>query len=544
MESYIILLVQAIAAALVTFLPCHQLWCLRRKVRKITKSSSFNGKGAVVVNKSYAPEPPGAWPIIGHLPLLVSAKQPHRAFAALAEEYGPAFMLRMGMSSPMLIVSSREVAKECYTAKDHVFATRPTTTAGKLMAYDHSVMGFTPFGTYWREIRKIATVELFSARRIGMLKPVRQSEVSLWMKGLHEKWAHNGKTSVSVELKSQLEELTFNLLMQMVAGKRYYGSNVAKSDEKMAGLFRHAVQQFNYHLGNSEMYDALPFMAWLDFKGDAKAMKNTQKDLDYIMQTWLDEHRVKADQMRGDAINNTRDFLDVLVMMEKTGQFSSAIKDIDTTIKALALTQLVAGVDSMANTMVWVLALLLKNPEILARAQDELDTKVGKDRLVEESDIPNLNYLQALLKETLRMYPVGPLLVPHEAMEDCHVAGYFVPRGTGLFINAWTIQRDPNVWVKPDRFMPERFLTTNVNMDVKGQSYELLPFGSGRRSCLGVGLALQVMHLTLARILQAFEIKTHPNVGVDLEESSGILLSMLNPLQVLVAPRLPYELFD
>ncbi|KAK9124839.1 hypothetical protein Scep_013685 [Stephania cephalantha] len=105
-----------------------------RKVRKITKSSSFNG------NKKYAPEPPGAWPIIGHLPLLVSAKQPHRAFAALAEKYGPAFMLRMGMTSPMLIVSTREVAKECYTAKDHVFATRPVTTAGKLMAYDHSVM--------------------------------------------------------------------------------------------------------------------------------------------------------------------------------------------------------------------------------------------------------------------------------------------------------------------------------------------------------------------------------------------------------------------
>ncbi|KAK9157103.1 hypothetical protein Scep_003677 [Stephania cephalantha] len=262
------------------------------------------------------------------------------------------------------------------------------------------------------------------------------------------------------------------------------------------------------------------------------------------MQTWLDEHRVKADQMRGDAINNTRDFLDVLVMMEKTGQFSSAIKDIDTTIKALALTQLVAGVDSMANTMVWVLALLLNNPEMLAKAQIELDTHVGKDRLVEESDIPNLKYLQALLKETLRMYPVGPLLVPHEAMEDCDVGGYFVPRGTGLFINAWTIQRDPNVWVEPNRFMPERFLTTNADMDVKGQSYELLPFGSGRRSCPGVGLALQVMHLTLARILQAFELKTQPGVGVDLEECSGILLSMRHPLQVLMAPRLPSELYD
>ncbi|KAK9081702.1 hypothetical protein Syun_031808 [Stephania yunnanensis] len=225
------LLIKAVAAALVTFF-LYELWALRKKFNKLTKTTSSKA----LLKPRNVPEPPGAWPIIGHLPLLVSAKQPHRAFAALAEKYGPAFMLRMGMS-PMLIVSSREVAKECYTAKDHVFATRPVTTAGKLMAYDHSVMGFTPFGTYWREIRKIATVELFSARRIGMLKPVRQSEVSLWMKGLHEKWVQNGNSSVSVELKTQLEELTFNLLTQMVAGKRYYGSNVAKADEKMAGQF-------------------------------------------------------------------------------------------------------------------------------------------------------------------------------------------------------------------------------------------------------------------------------------------------------------------
>ncbi|KAK9170020.1 hypothetical protein Syun_002160 [Stephania yunnanensis] len=198
----------------------------------------------------------------------------------------------------------------------------------------------------------------------------------------------------------------------------------------------------------------------------------------------------------------------------------------------------------MANTMVWVLALLLDNPEMLAKAQIELDTNVGKDRLVEESDIPNLKYLQALLKETLRMYPVGPLLVPHEAMEDatwegtsCHVEQAY---SSTLGPYNVTQMYGPSGPV----FQPERFLTTNVDMDVKGQSYELLPFGSGRRSCPGVGLALQVMHLTLARILQAFELKTNPDVGVNLEECSGILLSMMHPLQVLAAPRLPSELYD
>ncbi|KAK9082063.1 hypothetical protein Syun_031462 [Stephania yunnanensis] len=337
---------------------------LRRKVRKITKSSSFNG------NKKYAPEPPGAWPIIGHLPLLVSAKQPHRAFAALADK----------LSQPL----------------------------GKLMAYDHSVMGFTPFGTYWREIRKIATVELFSARRIGMLKPVRRSEVSLWMKGLHDKWVHNGNTSVSVELKTQLEELTFNLLTQMV-----------------------------------------------------------------------------AESVTTEAIQ----------------------------------------------------------PRNAAKAQIELDTNVGKDRTSRRVDIPNLKYLQALLKETLRMYPVGPLLVPHEAMEDCHVAGYFVPRGT-----AYSSMHGPyNVTQMsgPSRtdFCLERFLTTNADMDVRAE-LRAVAIWVRRRSCPGVGLALQVMHLTLARILQAFELKTLSNVGVDLEECSGILLSMMHSLQVLMAPRLPSELYD
>ncbi|KAK9170032.1 hypothetical protein Syun_002172 [Stephania yunnanensis] len=207
------LLIKAVAAALVTFF-LYELWALRKKFNKLTKTTSSKA----LLKPRNVPEPPGAWPIIGHLPLLVSAKQPHRAFAALAEKYGPAFMLRMGMS-PMLIVSIERLLKNVTLPKIMCLRQGCHNSLGKLMAYDHSVMGFTPFGTYWREIRKIATVELFSARRIGMLKPVRQSEVSLWMKGLHEKWVQNGNSSVSVELKTQLEELTFNLLTQMVAGK-------------------------------------------------------------------------------------------------------------------------------------------------------------------------------------------------------------------------------------------------------------------------------------------------------------------------------------
>ncbi|KAK1262934.1 Cytochrome P450 82C4 [Acorus gramineus] len=218
----------------------------------------------------------------------------------------------------------------------------------------------------------------------------------------------------------------------------------------------------------------------------------------------------------------------------------------DTEISNFVKTQLVAGVDSMASTLVWAITLLLTNPTHLSQAQHELDTHVGRDTLVTESHLPNLPFLQALIKETLRLYPVGPLLVPHQAMEDCTVSSYHIPRGTGLFINAWAIQRDPDVWSDPDQFEPSRFLEggRNEGVDMRGRDFELLPFGSGRRSCPGAGVAQQVMQLTLARVLQAFNVGEVPGVGVDVEEGLGILLYKLNPLRVRLTPRLPAHLYQ
>lgn len=180
----------------------------------------------------------------------------------------------------------------------------------------------------------------------------------------------------------------------------------------------------------------------------------------------------------------------------------------------------------------------------MQRAQEEIDTKVGKERWVQESDIKNLVYLQAIVKETLRLFPPGPLAVPHEAMEDCRVSGYYVPKGTRLLVNVWKLHRDASIWQEPDKFMPERFLTSHKEVDFTGHHHEFVPFGSGRRSCPGITFAMQVTHLTMARLLQGFDFKTPSNMPVDMTEGLGITLPKATPLEVLITPRLSSVLYQ
>ena len=176
---------------------------------------------------------------------------------------------------------------------------------------------------------------------------------------------------------------------------------------------------------------------------------------------------------------------------------------------------------------------------MLKKAQEELDLQVGRERPVDESDIKNLVYIQAIIKETLRLYPAGPLLGPREVMNDCTIAGYHVPAGTRLIVNVWKIQRDPRVWSNPSAFLPERFLTSHADIDIRGQHFELIPFGSGRRSCPGASFALQLLHLTVARFLHAFELATPLNHPIDMTESPGLTIPKATPLEVLLKPRLP-----
>ncbi|BBN03080.1 hypothetical protein Mp_2g20550 [Marchantia polymorpha subsp. ruderalis] len=186
---------------------------------------------------------------------------------------------------------------------------------------------------------------------------------------------------------------------------------------------------------------------------------------------------------------------------------------------------------------------LLRHPNIMERLQSELDDVIGKERLVEEADLQKLEYLQAVVKETLRLHPIAVLAL-HCSMEATKVAGYDIPANTRVTLNLYAIGRDPKVWENPLKFDPSRFL--NSPIDVKGQHYEVLPFGSGRRRCPGMNFALVSVPYTLAQLVHACSISlpeglTH--LDVDVEEKFGISVGRRNPLNLLITRRLPSDVY-
>lgn len=202
-----------------------------------------------------------------------------------------------------------------------------------------------------------------------------------------------------------------------------------------------------------------------------------------------------------------------------------------------------AAADTTMVTLTWALTLLLNHRYILKKAQHELDTQVGSTRQVNESDLQNLVYLQAIIKEAMRLYPASPLSLPHDSLEDCIVNGYHVPVGTRLFVNLWKIHRDPDVWSDPYEFQPERFLTTHKDFDVRGQNFEYIPFGTGRRMCPGVSFALQVTQLTLASLLHGFDLEPASDGQIDTSEDLGLTYVKKYPVDVLLSPRLSPSLY-
>lgn len=202
------------------------------------------------------------------------------------------------------------------------------------------------------------------------------------------------------------------------------------------------------------------------------------------------------------------------------------------------------GTDTTSVTLAGALFFMLTSPNVLERVLAELDTHVGNNRNVDESDIDNLVYLHAVVKETLRFTPAGPFIVPREATEECWVAGYRVPAGTQLFVNLWKLQMDPSVWTNPTKFDPDRFLTDHSHVEPKGQHFEYIPFGSGRRSCPGIASSLQVMHLALARLAHGFRMELVGDGQSDMKDRLSLGNPKAAPLEILLFPRLPSHLYD
>lgn len=466
------------------------------------------------------PRGPNPLPVIGHLHLLSSPI--HQTLSRISATYGPVLLLRFG-SRPVLLVSSPSAAEECFTKNDIIFANRPYLLAGKHLTYNYTILGTAPYGPLWRSLRRFATVEIFSSTRTAALSSLREGEVRALISQLFHS---SSEAFQQVELKSKCFELTTNMIMQMIAGKRYYGESGTVGPEE-GHRFQEIIEQVFYLSGASSPEDFLPVMRFLGVNKLKKRLVKLEKEIDELLQEMVEERR-SSRQIKKEKEEEKKTILDVMLSLQET----DAVYYTDQLIKGMMLVLITAGTDTAAGTMEWALSLLLNHPEKLRKVRAEIDTHVGNKRLITDADLPSLHYLHNVIKETLRLFPAGPLLLPHESSAECTIAGYDIPCGTMLLVNGYAIHRDPNLWEDATSFKPERF---EGGGEAKG--FKLIPFGSGRRSCPGELMATRLMGLALGSLIQCFEWKRVGEQEVDMTEGHGLTLPKAVPLEALYKPR-------
>ncbi|WCJ31326.1 cytochrome p450 81d1 [Euphorbia peplus] len=551
------------------------------------------------------PPSPPPLPILGHLRLL---KPPlHRTLHRLSQHYGSIISLRFGYRL-VVVVSSPSAVEECFTKNDIILANRPKFLTSKLLGYNCSTMPSSSYGDHWRNLRRIATIEIFSTQQMNMFGSIRKDEVKRLISKLsrhvpdgivsfgdNQKDTVKGKDSVGtntpivprgtvcfgdnqkdtvvegmssfetnppivprgtvsfennhkdtiegkgsigtnppipidssirdinynrVKLRPMFRDLTFNVMMRTIAGKRYYGEEV--SDNEEATEFREIMEEIALHAGVSNRGDFLPILNWIDGGRLEKKLKRIGEKTDRFLQGLIDEHRYNKGNLE-----NMNTMIDHLLASQQTQpQYYT-----DEIIKAMILSLILAGTDTSAVTLEWTISALLNHPNILSKAAKEIDDQIGEEQLVDESDLQKLPYLKNIILETFRLYTPVPLLLPHVSSENCTIGGYNVPRDTLVLVNSWAIHRDPKLWEDPLSYRPER------HENGEGEGFKLMPFGLGRRSCPGAGLAQRVVGLTLASLVQCFEWKRVSKEEIEMTEGGGLTMPKAQPLEALCRPR-------
>nr|XP_043611219.1 cytochrome P450 71AV8-like [Erigeron canadensis] len=474
--------------------------------------------GSVDKNKNLLPQP---WklPIIGNMHHLLG-EQPHRALKNLAEKLGPVFRLQLGEISAV-VISSPLAAKEIMKTHDLSFADRPKLLCVEIVGYNYTSIAFSPYGNYWRQMRKICVLELLSAKKVRSFQTIREEE------------SHNLVESVALQrLKTiNLSENIF-MMMNTIISRVVVGS-AGKDQKTFLALLKESINLAS----GFDVADLFPsFKVVHRISGLRNKLMKIHKKMDKILNSIIADHQERRGG--GGLINHeNEDLLDVLLRLKYDGGLEFPITDDN--IKAVILDMFGAGTDTSSVTIEWAMSELIKNPRVMKKAQSELREALKGKTKVQESDVQELGYLKLVIKETLRLHPPLPLMLPRECREKCEIGGYQIPIKSKVIINGWKIGRDPDYWVDPDSFMPERFCDSSVNK--MEMDFEYLPFGAGRRMCPGMSLGLANVELPLAMLLYHFnwELPNEAAFGShNMVESFGVTLKRKNDLVLVPIPYL------
>ncbi|XP_009787639.1 cytochrome P450 98A2-like [Nicotiana tabacum] len=474
------------------------------------------------------PPGPWPWPVIGNLFDITPVR--FRCFAEWAHVYGPIFSFYLG-SQLNVVVNNAELAKEVLKDNDQNLANRFRTKPLENVSKNGMDLIWADYGPHYVKVRKLCNLELFTPKRLEALSPIREDEVTAMVENIFKDCTKPCNVSKTLMLRNYLGSVAFNNITRLTFGKRFMNSE-GKIDEQGEEL--KAIVSNGLKIGGKpNLGEFVPWLRWV-FKDDNEALEAQDRRLEKFTRIIMEEHTI-ARKKTGETKHH---FVDALLTLQKQYDL------IDDTVIGLLWDMITAGMDTVAITVEWAMAELVKNPRVQQKVQEELDRVIGSNRIVNESDISKLSYLQYVVKESLRLHPPTPLMLPHMASNNVKVGGYNIPKGSIVHVNVWSLGRDPKIWKDPLQFWPERFIIEDV--DMKGHDYRFLPFGAGRRICPGMNLAINLVTSMLAHLLHQFTWSLPPGVkleDVDMLESPGTVTYMQTSLQVVPNPRLPLHLY-
>ncbi|XP_039146023.1 cytochrome P450 71A1-like [Dioscorea cayenensis subsp. rotundata] len=470
------------------------------------------------------PPSPQRLPVIGNLHQL--GELPHRSLRRLAEKYGPLMHLQLGQI-PAIIVSSPEVASEVMKTHDLAFCSRPATPVMMKFSYNGSDMAFTKYGEHWRQLKRLGTLEILSMKRVQHFRNVREEEVHVLIQNIRRSCSQE-----PVNLSEMFLCMSNNIICREVFGKRF-------SDDGQCNRSEHhdLVLEIIELMGGFFLADFFPSFKWLSVvTGLQGKLERNFKRMNEFFEREIEEHSLSMKNDLGRDDKEEDDFVDVLLKSQKdsTNLGFSLTRD---QIKGVLLNMFLGGTDTSAATLEWAMTELMRYPSIMKKAQDEVRSVVGNKGKVDENDLQHLQYLKFIINETLRLHCIVPLLIPRESRQDCTLFGYDIPKNTRVFVNAWVMARDPKSWHNPEVFMPERFEENAINF--KGQHFEFIPFGAGRRICPGIQFGVAAIEIALANILYHFNWELPSWLSyedIDMTETFGLVLHKRSPLVLMARP--------
>ncbi|TXG67686.1 hypothetical protein EZV62_008961 [Acer yangbiense] len=473
--------------------------------RKKTKSSSTK-------------MPPGPWrlPLIGNMHQLVGSL-PHHRLRDLAKKYGPLMHLQLGESS-IIVVSSAEIAEEVLKTHGVIFANRPFLVSTRVISYNYTDIGFAPYGKYWRILRKICTVELLTANRVQSFRSIREEETSNVIKTIYSK--EGSLVNLSEKIFASIYDIT---------ARAAFG-NKSKDQQKFILIVMKAIELAS----GFSIADLYPSIGILEvITGMKSKIEKLHQERDRILGDIIDEHKERRQTTKtGQKEADEEDLIDAFLRLQEDGDLEFPLTN--NNIKAVIWDIFSAGSETSSTIIEWAMSEMLKNPRLMKEAQAEVRQVFDVKGKVDEFGIHELKFLKAVIKETLRLHPAAPLLVPRENSDSCQINGSEIPAKTRTIVNTWAIGRDPKYWTEAEKFIPERFLDSSL--DYKGTNFMYIPFGAGRRICPGIQFAIPNIELPLAQLLYHFDSKL-PNgmkaEDLDMTEAFGLTVRRKNDLMLI-----------